>query len=612
MQPVLHYLELRAFFHRHPLRTRFPVTVEKLADIWHCTPRYVKQLVRKLNELGWIEWQAGRGRGHTSAIAFLLDADDILLAEVKGKVEQGDVKGGVELMERFGANEVKGRFMKWLSDGMGFSTKKVSDRLQDTLRFPVYRSIYTLDPGMVYYAFDSHLVGQLFNTLVEYDRTARAVVPCIAHFWESNQQATEWTFHLKKGVTFHHGRELRSQDVVFSLDRLRRNPDRFRSSWMYRDIELVEAVDQKTVRIVLREPNHLFLQFLADIHASILPEEMVRKDETAFAKNPVGTGPFQLVRHDAGVCVLEAFPLHFRGRPQLDRVEVLMLPDMEPGSLREPDWNSVMPSHGNDSRVRADQEALLAEKGEWFGVEAPYCCCSLLVFNQWKSGPQNHPAFREALDHILDRRRMIADLKGDLLYPAKGFRPHPPPADCTAEPACSRSAIEALLKESGYRGERFRLTSNSYHETEAVWIAERCRMFGIDMEVHVSNDSLYMVDHLHDARLFGGVFSDDEICELELYTQPDYALPAYDSQLTETVLRTAKAVRQEPLYEERQKTLAHLEELIRQTRSVLFLAYKKNSTTYHKSIRGVTINGYGWLDFDKIWFHPQLSGRTGE
>lgn len=540
-------------------------------------------------------------------MTFLINADEILLEEVKTRVEQGDVKGGLELMNRFGASDVKDRLMDWLSDGMGFSTKKVSDRLQDTLRFPVYRSIFTLDPGMVYYAFDSHMAGQIFNTLIEYDRASRTVTPCIAHSWEANPEATEWTFHVRKGILFHHGRELTAQDVIFSLNRLRNNPDRFESSWMFQDIEQIEAVDHKTVRIVLQEPNYLFLQFLSAIHASIVPEEIVRKDEAGFAKNPVGTGPFQLVHHNEGVCVLEAYPLHFRGRPQLDRVEVLMLPEMEPGCLREPDWNAVMPSDGDASRARASQESLLEGQDGWCGVETLYSCCSLLVFNQWKTGPQNHPAFREALDLILDRHQMIADLNDNLLAPAKGFRPHPPQSDnhAATDAARARPLIEALLQASGYRGETFHLTTNAYHETEAAWIAERCRSFGVHVEFHVSNISSDMTDHFHDARLFGGVHSNDEICELEMYTQPHYALPAYDAQLADTVKQAAKAILQEPCEQKRQQKLAHLEEMIRQTRSVLFLVHKKSNTAYHKSVRGVTINGYGWLDFHKIWFQPQ-------
>lgn len=198
MLTVPHFLELRRYFNNHEVGKPFSVTVDKLTGIWYCTPRYAKLIVRKLCELGWIEWKAGRGRGHTSVLTLLTDSGEILLREVKLRMEQGNVKEAMELMNRFGVAAVKEQFMDWLSEGMGFSTQAVSNKLQDTLRFPVYRSILTLDPGLIYYDFDAHMVGQLFNTLVEYDQESRTVTPCIAHSWESSIDAREWTFHLKK------------------------------------------------------------------------------------------------------------------------------------------------------------------------------------------------------------------------------------------------------------------------------------------------------------------------------------------------------------------------------------------------------------------------------
>ncbi len=311
MVTVLHFLELRSFFHQEELRKPFPVTIEKLAGIWHCTPRYAKLIVRKLVELEWVEWKAGRGRGNVSVMTLHADSDEILLAEVKLQIDKGDVKEAMELMNRYGKADVKDQIMDWLSEGMGFLRHSVSNRSQDIMRFPVYRTIVTLDPGHAYYHFDAHLAGQIFNTLVHYDQNSRSILPSIAHSWESSPDAKQWTFYLKKNVLFHHGRELTAHDVVFSLNRLRFHPDTYEASWMFRDIELIEAMDQRTVRILLKEPNYLLMRLLATIPSSIVPEEIVRQDEKGFGEKPMGTGPFQLTRLDEGICILEAFPAHF-------------------------------------------------------------------------------------------------------------------------------------------------------------------------------------------------------------------------------------------------------------------------------------------------------------
>ncbi|MBD0378827.1 ABC transporter substrate-binding protein [Paenibacillus sedimenti] len=610
MQTTHHFLELRLSFADQAMNTPFPVTVEKLTGIWHCSPRYAKLIVRKLCELSWIGWQAGQGRGHTSVMTLLTDADDILLEEVKNRMGRGDIKEAMELMNRYGGTAVKDQVMDWLSEGMGFSTQTISNMPQDTLRFPAYRNIFTLDPGLVYYAFDFHMTGQIFNTLVEYDPESRTIIPCIAHSWESDRNALEWTLHLKKGVMFHHGRELTADDVVYSIQRLRMKPEHYEAGWMFQDIERIEAMDHKTVRIRLKEPNYLFLRFLCAIPASIVPEDIGSKSEADFAKNPVGTGPFRLVRLSEGICVLEAFPLHFRGRPHLDRVEVLIFPKEETGRLKEPDWTSVMSGDGDATHML--KKSSIRQDDDWHEMENLFSCCSLLVFNQWKTGPQNHYKFRQAMHHILDRQQMIADLGDNLIYPGCGFRPLLPASGNTAEdPPLDHDEIMALLDASGYNGETFRLATNYYHQEEAAWIEERCRSFGIHVETYMKME-LADLNHSaalpeHDGQLFGYVLNNDEVRELEVYAQRNFFLSAFDEQLAANVKRTMHAIFREPDEKERQSKLGMLEDLVRQKHAVLFLVHTKSNTAFHKSVRGVSINAYGWLDFHKIWFHPQIN-----
>ncbi|MGE6226782.1 ABC transporter substrate-binding protein [Paenibacillus chitinolyticus] len=613
MQTVLPFLELRLFFRDREPQQPFPVTVDELAGIWHCTPRYVKLIVRALCEQGWIDWQPGRGRGNKSKLTLVLDSDELLLEEVRRRTEQGEVHEAMELMNRFGGPAVKDRFMDWISEGIGFSTAGVPDSPQETLCMPIFRSITTLDPGLVYYAFDCHMARQLFNTLVEYDEEQRLVIPCIAHSWESSADAREWTFYLRKNVLFHHGRELTAEDVMFTLNRLRHDPGRYDSGWMFRDIEQMDAPDRKTVVIRLREPNYLFLRFLCTIAAAVVPEDVVRRDEAAFAEMPVGTGPFRVVSRNQGRCVLEAFPAHFRGRAHLDRVEVLIFPPEESGRLKEPDWTSIMTSHGETSGAR--REALVSGGGGWRNMETIFNCSSMLVFNQRKKGPHNHPLFREALHHIIDREALIADLKGERLCPAQGFHPHEDMGKRagTYYPVKRRSEIETLLEQSGYAGEAVELVTYSYHEEDARWIQDRARTFGVYIEIRVRNAEEWSDRaslQRYDCQLYGIVLGGDEVRELEVYLQNNFFAALWDNATEEIVRLETAAILREPVEAARKERFAGLERWVRKTHAVMFLVHKKSNTAFHQSVRGVKINSYGLVDFHHIWFNAGAAVST--
>jgi len=65
----------------------------------------------------------------------------------------------------------------------------------------------------------SVMVNQVYNRLLDKDSQFQ-VHPELAESWQHNPAATQWTFHLRKGVKFHDGHELTSKDVVWTFKRL--------------------------------------------------------------------------------------------------------------------------------------------------------------------------------------------------------------------------------------------------------------------------------------------------------------------------------------------------------------------------------------------------------
>jgi ABC-type transport system substrate-binding protein len=77
----------------------------------------------------------------------------------------------------------------------------------------------TLDPASLTDIYGRAVVSQLFDGLVQFDADLKPL-PALAEFWEASRDGRTWTFTLRRGVTFHHGREVTAQDVVYSFTRL--------------------------------------------------------------------------------------------------------------------------------------------------------------------------------------------------------------------------------------------------------------------------------------------------------------------------------------------------------------------------------------------------------
>ncbi|MCK6578470.1 MAG: ABC transporter substrate-binding protein [Anaerolineae bacterium] len=58
---------------------------------------------------------------------------------------------------------------------------------------------------------------QVIESLLAYEVGGTAVVPSLAETYEASEDLTEWTFHLRPGVTFHDGSALDSNDVVMTF-----------------------------------------------------------------------------------------------------------------------------------------------------------------------------------------------------------------------------------------------------------------------------------------------------------------------------------------------------------------------------------------------------------
>lgn len=194
------------------------------------------------------------------------------------------------------------------------------------LRIGLSADVTTFDPHFV--AAQPNLTAQqhVFDSLVRTDERSRPV-PGIAT-WR-NPDSLTWEFTLRKGVKFHDGSELTTEDVVFSLERplgITGSPGSYAA--YVRPIVAKEIVDRYTVRLKTATPYGALLQDLAEV--MIVSKKAAARATTEdfdSGKAAIGTGPYKLVRFARGDRIeLARHDEYWGGRTPWTKVTLHILP----------------------------------------------------------------------------------------------------------------------------------------------------------------------------------------------------------------------------------------------------------------------------------------------
>lgn len=174
----------------------------------------------------------------------------------------------------------------------------------------------------------SRATMEIYDQLVEFKDESTEIEPDLAEKWDVSGDGLVYTFHLKKGIKFHDGTPFNAEAVKFSIDRQTdpKHPYHNTGQFAYADftfgmVNKVEAVDENTVKITLKERFAPFLSNMAMHAASIVSPAAVKKYGADFTKHPVGTGPYKFVSWNPGVeIVLKKNEKYFKGAPHIDKL----------------------------------------------------------------------------------------------------------------------------------------------------------------------------------------------------------------------------------------------------------------------------------------------------
>jgi len=292
-----------------------------------------------------------------------------------------------------------------------------------------------LDPAIVTDGESFRVTGQCLEPLYQYEPGSTNPIPALATGCTANENSTEWTCELRKGVKFHDGTDFNADAVIFNFERWRftDNPyhypaqvfEYYEYMWFGFDddsvITTIEKLDDYTIKFLLNAPLAPFLANLAmDMFAISSPAaiEKYGEDYGTPKAGCVGTGPFKFVEWVEGDHVtMAANDDYWGGRPTIDQILFRVIPDDAARflALKAGDIHAL-------EQATAEDVAAADADPDLYVMARPALNTGYLAFN-YRIKELQDVRVREAIAHAINRQGLVDNFYGKYGEVATNFLP---------------------------------------------------------------------------------------------------------------------------------------------------------------------------------------------
>lgn len=477
----------------------------------------------------------------------------------------------------------------------------------------------------------SLIASKIYESLLEYEGAGMKPLPGLAESWTVSADRLTYTFKLRKGVTWHDGKPLTSDDVKFSIEKVI-TPYHSRGKTYFGQVTSIETPDPLTVVFKLTSPVPYFLRAFQPSESPIMPrhgfsDEEIAGDKIRQAKimqAPIGTGPFKLKEWKKGShVILERNPTYWkRGKPYLDQIVLRVLPDgsaraiaVEKGEVDLAPMSALPPSE--IQRLSKFPNRVASHDGSeglgpimWLEVNL-------------REKPLSDVRVRQAISLAIDRVKLVDVIWYGQGKPASGpiVSANPNHFDKSLKPLEYNPAkANQLLDEAGYKrgvdGVRFKMTQNylPYGEEwvrQGEFIKQELRKVGIAVDTQsldmggwlkrVYTDWTYEL-----TSSFTHNYSDPTIGVQRAFISSNIKRGAtfsnsmgYVNPKLDALLEEAARLEDGP---ERNKVWAEVQGILRNDLPVIFLVEMSYTHLWNKRVHGLITNGVSmYSNWDSVW-----------
>lgn len=323
------------------------------------------------------------------------------------------------------------------------------------------------------------------------------IIPMLATDYEANDDATEFTIHLREGIQFSDGTPWNAEAAKANFDRWGdKNLGLKRTTLLCNVLKETEIVDDYTVKVTLESPFGAFIPTLAHPACVVMSPAVIAKGNEECAKNPVGTGQYTFVEWVAGEHATIALNKDWWGY-DADICGGTALVDPDAGFKTI----TFKPVSENATRVAMLQsgdaqfiwpvptesiEALRGDSNVSVGQEEGIVVRYLMMNNQ--KAPFNDVRVRQAINYAINKDAYCAVVKNGIATPATSIiGPAVQYYKGNDVYAYDIEKAKSLLAEAGYP-DGFKTTlicaSTTTNLKQCEFIQQQLAQVGIDVEIN--------------------------------------------------------------------------------------------------------------------------------
>jgi len=326
----------------------------------------------------------------------------------------------------------------------------------------------TLYPLSVTLALEQRIINQIYEGLVKLDQNDLSILPALAEKWDINEDATSYTFHLRKGIYFHDnncfdggkGREVTANDFKYCFDKLCIGDASNKMYWLFEErvqgakeyhqsiinknpleggVSGVKVIDNYTLQIDLNYSFAGFLNIISHSACTVYPKEAIDTYKSDMRTNCIGTGPFKLKKiKESETVILERNPFYWdvdeygNQLPYLDGIKISFNKEKKAELLNFKKGNLDMvfrlPLEMIDNVVGELEDAKKGGNRPYIMQVEPALSVYYLGF-QHQREPFNNIDVRKAFNYAIDREAIVTyTLQGEgrpalhgIIPPFKGY-----------------------------------------------------------------------------------------------------------------------------------------------------------------------------------------------